>query len=53
MELKVWLGRVDADTLLAEQINQERAGLIVPLGESGLVVLVLLNVLDVLIEEVR
>lgn len=41
------------DTLLAEQVNQNRAGLVALVGKAGLVVLVLLHVFNVLVEQVR
>lgn len=53
MELKIRLSRVYADTLLAKKVHQKRAGLVVLLGERGLLVLIPLNVLHVLVEEVR
>jgi hypothetical protein len=52
MKLKVGLGWVHTNTLLAKEIDQKWARLVVPLGECGLVVLVLLDVLDVLVEQV-
>lgn len=53
MEFKVRLSGVHANTLLAKEVDEQRARLVVALGESGLVVLVLLDVLDVLVEEIR
>jgi len=44
---------VHANTLLAKEIDKQRAGLVVALREGRLVVLVLLDALDVLIEQVR
>ena len=51
--LEIGLAGVHADTLLAQEIDKQRAWLVVPVGERGLVVLVLLDTLDVLVEEVR
>jgi hypothetical protein len=53
VQLKVRLRRVHAHTLLAKEVDQKRAGLVVPLRESSLVVLVPLHVLNVLIKEIR
>jgi hypothetical protein len=50
--LKVTKRWVHTDTLLAEQIHQERARLVIPVGEHSLVVLVLLHALNVLVEEI-
>lgn len=44
---------VNTNTILAEQIHKQRAGLVVPVGERRLLLLVLLHALDVLVEEVR
>jgi hypothetical protein len=52
VELKVGLGRVHTNTLLAKEINQKRAGLVVPLGKAGLVVLVPLHIINVLVKQV-
>jgi hypothetical protein len=52
VELKVGLSRVHTNTLLAKEINQKRARLVVPLGKAGLVVLVLLHVVNVLVKQV-
>ena len=47
-------GGLNTDTLLGEQVNQQRAGTAVTLGvETGLVVLVLENAVQVDVEEVR
>ena len=52
-DVEVGLVGVDTNTLLAEQINKDSAGLVVLVGcEGGLEVLVLLDVLNVLVEQV-
>jgi hypothetical protein len=53
MTLKVRGSRMHTNTLLSQQVDKKRAGLVVPVGEAGLVVLVLLDVVHVLVEEVR
>lgn len=46
-------GRLDADTLFGEKVDQERAGTAVTLGvQTGLAVLVLLHTVQVDVEEV-
>lgn len=52
MALKIRRSRVHTNTLLAEQINEKRAGLVVPVGKGRLLVLVLLDILHVLVEKV-
>lgn len=52
MALKVGERRVNTNTLLAKQVDQKRAGLVVPVGEGCLVVLVLLDVFHVLVEQI-
>jgi hypothetical protein len=51
-DIEVGLVGMNTDTLLAHQIDEDSAGLVVLVGELGLVVLVLLDVLDVLVEQV-
>ncbi len=53
MTLKVWCIGVAANALLAQQVDEKRTGLVALLREAGLVVLVLLDILHVLIEEIR
>ena len=51
--VEVWLIWVDTDTLLAHEIDKNGTGLIALVREGGLEVLVLLDVLNVLVEQVR
>ena len=44
--------RVYTNTLLAQQVHKQRAGLVIPVREHSLLLLVLLHALDVLVEEV-
>lgn len=46
------IGGMHTNTLLAQQVDQERAGLVALVSEQGLAILVLLHALDILVEEV-
>lgn len=51
-DVKVGLIRVDADALLAHEVDEDGGGLVALVAELVLQVLVLLDVLDVLVEQV-